>query len=1617
MKSLFVLALALLPALAFAAPFEPRELLSNGGFEAGDKAPAEWRLASGITWEQENGNRFLRLRIAKPGSNLSSSRTVRLEPEWGVLRVSCRVRYEGIIQGSEGWHTGRLAMSFKNDKGERVGEWPNVLNWLGSSPDWKQESRDYVIPEGATTLALDLAIFSAPAGRLEFDDVKVAVAKPRPTLEDAPAPAGADVRPWQVRTGTRAALSLNGYWRFRPLGLGDDAPALTPAMLTTPPARPKSPGWGWIPVPSCWPGQNREAHTPVAPDIWALRVKWNTVEAAWYEREVAIPADWAGRRVFVSFDMPQTQVALFVDGQPSGTVRWPAGRVDITDRVRPGATAKLAAFVTALPFSPEKMIAMREDMVFQAKSEVRFRGLCGDVLLESEPAGAHIAGVQLRPSVRGKRLGVHLRLAEAPAGARYTVAVEALWQGKAEAAWVSPALQPVEGALAVEMPWLARRLWDLDQPNLYTLRVRLRAAGADRVLDEVQERLGFREVWVQGRQVLLNGTPVHWRALNFSNHTSNAGAASYAHCRETLRRMRSLGFNFAILSNYGFDPGETMAFADLLRAADDEGFLLSFSTPHPLRSLAGWDGKRGMSDEWKALADYCVLQAQNHPSVLAYAMSHNVLGYGADQNPAKMDGKVPPRPSNEKAAKDFLAKREVAAAADAYVRQADPTRTVYHHQSGNMGDWHTVNIYLCWAPIQERMEWLSHWATEGVKPLFFVEWGLPHVASWGSHRLGPFIWRNKVNSEPWAVEFGAEINGDAAYRLTPDEEKHIDRYERVYARGQDFHITEVLGDYWSSSREHNMVEIQSEFTRHIWPAFRTWGITAVLPWDQGNMARSRPGSEPRKPVAWKPEDLASPGIHPDFLSNGGDYFQCGDASARELSSLGETFRRVNADVLAYIAGKPGRFTEQGHLFRPGERLVKQLMIINDRRAPLAGKYAWTLSLAGKTLFQGKGDIAAPAGGKQAVPITVALPAAASGGGTLSIVATPTGGRPLQDTFAFTVVPAPAPPAGAVPLLDPRGDTAATLKRLGVGALLLPSDLSGRTDRSDGLGGTKGRPLLVVGRRALSAEGPAPDIAARLAKGGTVLVLEQDEAVLTKRLGFRVNTPSLRRVFARVPGHPALAGLSSELLRDWRGEATLIPTRFSLPEWEEGYPMVEWLGFTNSRAWKWGNGGQVASVAIEKPQGGDFLSLLDGGFDLQYSPLLEARVGAGRMIFCQMDVTARTEADPAADRLLVNLIRYAQTAPAPAPARPVRLLAGDPTRRLLAGMGVVSAEAGAVPAGPGDVVVADEGGDPAVLRAAAERGARVVVLAGQTDGLKTLFGPTATVDVRPLTHTPPPLAESPAWRGVGPAEVHLRGRTQVATVTPAAGAGMAVSTGMLAEVKVGQGSVVHCGVSPLVFDYAAPNKPYLKLTHKRTATLVARILANQGAAFTSPLADLWARPVVPNLRLAEGWRGFADTKEALTPEAVSAPDFDDRAWPPVQVPGVFDTQRPEWEKHDGVFWYRVVFQATPEMAAAAQRLHLGPVDDEEWTYLNGQLLGHIGQDNRPQDYWSAPRDYALPAGALRPGANVLVVKVRDLRQSGGITRGPVEFRVPSRWLSSYYLDAPAGMDDPYRYNRW
>jgi hypothetical protein len=290
------------------------------------------------------------------------------------------------------------------------------------------------------------------------------------------------------------------------------------------------------------------------------------------------------------------------------------------------------------------------------------------------------------------------------------------------------------------------------------------------------------------------------------------------------------------------------------------------------------------------------------------------------------------------------------------------------------------------------------------------------------------------------------------------------------------------------------------------------------------------------------------------------------------------------------------------------------------------------------------------------------------------------------------------------------------------------------------------------------------------------------------------------------------------------------------------PVVDWCGIEVSRVWRCGNRGNVASVLIEKPARGDFLPILDGGYSLQYSPLMEYREGKGMVLFCQTDVTGRTESDPAAETLARNILNYVSSWKA-APSRKA-IYVGDPAGKAhleSAGISVGAYAGGALTADQVLIVGPGAGqklaGSGAVIAECLKAGAHV--LAVGLDGPEANPFLPSKVIMKKAEHISAyfePFGVASPFAGVGPADVHNRDPRELPLV---AGGATAVGDGVLAEAG---GNVVFCQLVP--WEFAGYAKQFnLKRTYRRTSFLLTRLLANMGVAGTTPLLDRFRSPVV------------------------------------------------------------------------------------------------------------------------------------------------------------------------------
>jgi beta-galactosidase len=331
-----------------------------------------------------------------------------------------------------------------------------------------------------------------------------------------------------------------------------------------------------------------------------------------------------------------------------------------------------------------------------------------------------------------------------------------------------------------------------------------------------------------------------------------------------------------------------------------------------------------------------------------------------------------------------------------------------------------------------------------------------------------------------------------------------------------------------------------------------------------------------------------------------------------------------------------------------------------------------------------------------------------------------------------------------------------------------------------------------------------------------------------------------------------------------------------------------------------------------------------------------------------------------------------------------------------------------------------------LRSYIERGGRVLVLPRPEQ--KGLLGVTYQ---RGKTIGSLSVPAWPEAAGLSPSDLRLRNMTELNLIQAG---GEIASDGLLARMPIGKGVAVFMQMDPAQLD--ADSKTYLRFSRWRQTRALSQILANMGGEFTGD--QRLFKPVdsvEPSVALSGIWRAkyvnrIEDLSTELHPDpgmspeaqALTAADVADSSWAEVKAPGSLEDGGAPWASANGEIVLRKTINVPPELAARELVLELGAVDDFDVTFVNGQRVG--GSPDLKTSQWNVPRQYVLPAGLIKPGENVIAVRIWDQFSGGGFNGPATSMRlapVPQKdnaplYHRDYRTDFPLG-DDPYRYYRW
>ncbi len=119
---------------------------------------------------------------------------------------------------------------------------------------------------------------------------------------------------------------------------------------------------------------------------------------------------------------------------------------------------------------------------------------------------------------------------------------------------------------------------------------------------------------------------------------------------------------------------------------------------------------------------------------------------------------------------------------------------------------------------------------------------------------------------------------------------------------------------------------------------------------------------------------------------------------------------------------------------------------------------------------------------------------------------------------------------------------------------------------------------------------------------------------------------------------------------------------------------------------------------------------------------------------------------------------------------------------------------------------------------------------------------------------------------------------------------------------------------------------------------------------------------------------------------SSVEYDDSRWKEMKLPG-------DWENSgvgnfDGVVWFRKKIEIPAAWLNKELILELGPIDDIDATYVNGERVGGYETEGN----WKTNRVYAVPAELVKEDTLTIAVRVIDYGGGGGLWGTPEQLKL-------------------------
>jgi hypothetical protein len=431
----------------------------------------------------------------------------------------------------------------------------------------------------------------------------------------------------------------------------------------------------------------------------------------WYRRTVEVPAALAGRHLFLQFEAVRFVAEVYLNGQKVGGHYggWEPFEIDVSAVCRPGKANELVVRVQDVTGVVDQPMdyAKRERGRFinQAKDSVMAPvgsqcsriGIWQPVSLLARQ-DVYVDDVFVQTSLRRHQLSARISLRNLSDRAR-RVRLENAVAGGPPIAAVEVSL-PAGGVVSVtpRAAWPNPRLWGPEDPHLYRLATRVSEAG--QTLDAVDTRFGFREFWIDGADMVLNGTPMKFLATAGHPRGELDGELSKEAALDFYRRIREAGcvamrLHANVWPRWWYEAADEVGMPLVMESA-----LFCWADDYALSKPAFWKNYR---EHLRAI----VRAHQNHPSIVLISLENEIMHCGGARVPETLHN---------------------LAEAGRLVKSLDPTRPILFDADGDPeGVADVVNLHYP-LDFNKRNLWpdAGYWLETGMQlaswPREFWQW-------------------------------------------------------------------------------------------------------------------------------------------------------------------------------------------------------------------------------------------------------------------------------------------------------------------------------------------------------------------------------------------------------------------------------------------------------------------------------------------------------------------------------------------------------------------------------------------------------------------------------------------------------------------------------------------------------------------------------------------------------------------------------------------------------------------------------------------------------------------------------------------------------------------------------